>query len=183
MNYNNNIKNVNNNVQIQIFYSINIYARKYWWNFFKSLLLKATVNFYILFKLINKKIDKKTLIIHKNWIQKFFNHLIKISTNKLNVFLHFLTFFENLKFLIDSLEHHKIRLNKKQYCISCTKNDRKAFKIDRRIIFDEILNNEVMRVKQRFSRIWTKYAIKACENKIVCKALKCWNQLYEKTKP
>ena len=173
--YNNNMEEVDANAQMQAYYSAKVYAQKYWWNLFKGLLLKACINSYILFKLVNKNDDKASKMTHFHWIQEISSQLMRTPAGGLDAPPHASNFNDNSRPSNPSFEHRKIRLDKLQYCTSCTENGRKTIRVNRRRILNDISSNER---RQRPSRIMTGCAVKACEGKTVCKAIQCWRQLH-----
>ena len=174
--YNNNMGGVDGNAQMQAYYAAGISSRKYWWVLFKGLLLKASVNSYILFKLANKEDEKASKMTHYHWIQEISSHLMRTPCGGLGVPPHTPNFHENTRPSNAPFEHRKIRLDKMQYCTPCTESGRKATTIRRRQVLGDISSNET---RKRAPRTMTGCAAKACEGKAVCKAIGCWEQLHE----
>ena len=161
---------------MQAYYSANIFVRKYWWNLFKGLLLKACLNSYILFKFTNKNGDKASKITYFQWIQEISIEIMRTSAGGLGAPPHAPNFNDNSKPSNFPSKHRKIRSDKLQYCTPCTENGRKTIRIGRRQILNGISSNER---RQRPPRTMTRCAAKACEGKAVCKAIQCWEQLHD----
>ena len=103
---------------------------------------------------------------------------MKTPANELDVPPNNPQFDENFRPSNPLPEHHKIRLNKRQYCISCTENGRKALTLAGRETLGDISSNVSNVRRQRPPTTWTGCGAKACEDKAVCKAFRYWEELH-----